>query len=150
MSSISLPPELLIEIISFATGNLPSRDRLEYESRRAIIRSLSLVNSSFRSIAQPLLLNEIWHSWRDSANFFEELVGRLKQRHSHGVSVRHALVSVKPSLFEGFRTGLREFRVLSGWTTLVSLRIDGIACVRFDGLDHFPRTPLPFRILDSR
>jgi len=154
MSSISLPPELFIEIISFATGDLPSRDWLEYRSRRAILRSLSLVNSSFRSFAQPLLVNEIWHSHLDSNNFFEELTGRLVRLPSQGLSIRHASVSANLPLFDGIPTAIREFRVLGRWTDLVSLKIDGVACarvpLRIDDLGHFPRTPLPLRNLDSR
>jgi len=146
MPNPSLPPELLIEIIAFATGNLPSRHWLEYVSRRDMLRTLSLVNVSFRSLAQHLLYEEIWHLRHRQENFFDELASRLRQLPSQSVSIRHALVTANNPYIDGIPTGLKEFGVLKSWTDLVSLQIFGAAYEQlrlcFDNFSHHPRMSL--------
>jgi len=56
----SLPPELLLNVLTRSAPTAPSRSRLEHLVRQNQLRSFSLVHRSWTLPAQGLLRQEVW------------------------------------------------------------------------------------------
>ncbi|GAA5894083.1 uncharacterized protein JCM6883_003715 [Sporobolomyces salmoneus] len=81
--NISLPPELLKTIIDFAAQCDSTYD--SYKERLRTLSSLSLVNSTFRELSQPLLVEKIhFRSSKDDTNHLKgSLKGKIKSWTDH-------------------------------------------------------------------
>ena len=137
MSFASLPPELVIALIECAAGDLPSRTETQYKSRRANLRSLSLVNSFFRPIAQSLLMKEIWRPTYDPGLSFVTFAMRIASNPSERAKVQHLVANSLQSPWSS------TMEIIRSWASLVSLTVAGlpsmVAIVKLSELNGFPR-----------
>ena len=137
MSFASLPPELVIALIECAAGDLPSRTETQYKSRRANLRSLSLVNSFLRPIAQSLLMKEIWRPRYDPRLTFVTFALRIASQPSERAKVQHLVAHSLQSLWNS------TVEVIRNWSSLISLTVAGspsmMAIVKLSELNGFPR-----------
>lgn len=145
MSFTSLPPELLLDIIEMVGGDLPSRDERQYKFRRANLRSLSLVNSFFRPVAQDLLSQEFWRIIT-----FEKHES-MSQLPPKGDLVTHC-EALGPRCFnsDGMGRECELFDEIRTWSNLIYLgfgKENYAQILNISVLLHFPRTLsiLPFR-----
>ncbi|GAA5854107.1 hypothetical protein JCM5353_003085 [Sporobolomyces roseus] len=143
MSFTSLPPELLGDILDQASGILPSHDWNRYKTRRANLRSYSLVHSSFRPIAQDLLPRETRREGPIGEDRMKIIVDGLAQDAFKDANVTHFHGGRKLTGWAG-ETGLNP--IIKSWSNLVYLELGqgpSGAQLDFAILKFFPRTYYP-------